>query len=211
MTSADENAQQETANTEATLPGILNARCDELVARYRDGKVERGFVVSRIYANLQGETAVSDEQRESAFDLYLRLLEHHERTLASARTRGWVAGPNEVEQGEPADEGLAASDEQPDTAAVPSRKRVRSGSPSDADGILRKQPPDERLYAWANRAQLSATILNPNLELTRRMVLNYGRDVKNAKLHLLSTPGVPRYPDTLLGRAVSPFRSLRHT
>jgi len=124
--------------------------------------------------------------------------------VASATERGRGAARNR-------DPDSLGETDRPDCPAQPlgaPSKRGRSESPGDRAHILRRLAPNESLYAWADRSQLNPVALSPNLELTRRMVLNHGTDIKNAKLHLLSTPGVPRFPDgewgnVLLGKLIN--------
>jgi hypothetical protein len=188
---------------EAILPSI-----DDLVKSYQMGRITKGAAIEQILDTLRASPQpATEEQRREAFASYLHALDSHEQQLAAAGRRGRATALS-FEPIEETPEAAGRPSETRESVEPDSRKRKHSPEPDTPSGILRKQAPDESLYAWTGRSQLSATVLNPNLELTRRMVLNHGTDLKNARLHLLTTPGVPRFPDSewgnvLLGKAVS--------
>jgi hypothetical protein len=180
-----------------------------IVQAFKLGRVSKAVAVEQILVALhESPITATDTQRRSAFASYLQELDDYEGRIASAGARGLLAAPG----GPPprcAPDELAEEHEEREAEPAPSvgRKRARSTSPGADVTILRKQAPVESLYAWSGRKELGG-VLNPNLELTRRMVLNHGTDLKNAKLHLFATPGVPRFPDSewsnvLLGKAVN--------
>lgn len=205
MPSTPENAPVESTQ----LGPEASKRCEQAVRDYGEGRLTKGAAASRIYEALStAGFEVDESQLEGAFDSYIQLLDQHDRTLKAAAERGERIAATEQRECTAANAGNSHTASEEPNDVRESRKRGREESPEGTTTLLRKQAPNENLYAWSNRIQLGGILLSPNLELTRKLVLNYGTDLKNAKLHLLSTPGVPRFPDAewsnlLLGRAVN--------
>jgi len=199
------------ASTAATPQVEETARSpgEDIVQAFKLGRVSKAVAIEQILVALhESPIAATDTQRRSAFASYLQELDDYEGRIASAGARGLLAAPGGLPSRCAPDEPLEEHEEREgEPAPAAGKRRARSASPEPDVTILRKRAPVESLYAWSGRRELGG-ILNPNLELTRRMVLNHGTDLKNAKLHLLGTPGVPRFPDSewsnvLLGKAVN--------
>ena len=194
-------------DTHTTTSIEVAARCDKIVARFRRGGLSKERASNEIYDALQAEgPSTSSAQRIAAYTTYLDALDAHEELLATAHERG--RGGQHRRGGLETDFGEVPIDDEDVEHITRRRKRSPSESSDDEPKLLRKRCPDERLYAWASRTSGRTFGFNPNLEKTRRLILNHARDIKNAKLHLSNTPGIPHFPDSewtnvLLGKPVN--------
>ena len=187
QTTSESTSQDETST-------ISTSQCDEVIKLFRSGQVTRGSAAAKIFAILlQTGSGLPEEQITSAYETYLDTLELHEKILRAAGEQGnETAQPDRANVG-PGGTGEAVKETQRGNKG---EKRARSHSPESGERLIRKLPVDEDMYPWTQRAKLAAEHLSPNLELSRRLIINFATDIKNAKLHLSSTPGVPRFPDT---------------
>ncbi|KIM88990.1 hypothetical protein PILCRDRAFT_767907, partial [Piloderma croceum F 1598] len=65
----------------------------------------------------------------------------------------------------------------------------------EATGSSKKCVADETLYPWLTAEAISGTTLSDSLELTRKLIVNYTTDLKQAKWSLLSSKFVPDFPN----------------
>jgi hypothetical protein len=71
-------------------------------------------------------------------------------------------------------------EEEEDFIQVTGTKRPGTASPVGQPS-LKKQVPDESLFAWLREESTEETLLTPSQELTRKMVQNQTIDIKTTK------------------------------
>jgi hypothetical protein len=170
--------QSETPNQEEHVSDCLKA-----IEDYRGQNISKWEAISQISAAIQSATASTDnEQRSTAGDTYLAMLDEHDRLLTRASSRGHPGtGPY----------GEETYDQQEEfNGEIGSKRSIsRSGSPASKRHKL-----DESLYAWKAREEIAPTALSANLERTRSMVQNYTADLKHAFWSLQSAGSLPPFP-----------------
>ena len=170
--------QTETPNQEGHVADCLKA-----IEDYKGQSISKWEAITQISTAIRSATASTDnEQRSTAGDTYLAILDEHDRLLTGASARGQSGA-------EPDDEEVYDRQEEFNGEDGSKRSISRSGSP-----VSKRRKFDESLYAWKLREQIAPTALSVNLERTRSMVQNYTADLKNALWSLQSAGSLPPFP-----------------
>jgi len=182
---------QNESQTGSPAPDGSVTNCLQAVEDYRGQHISKWEAISKIATAIQSATASTDnEQRTTAGDTYLAMLDEHDNLLAGASNRGRLEHPQNNEE-----EGY---EEDVNPTAKSKRSLSRSSSP---DSKRRKF--DETLYAWKVREEIAPITLSPNLERTRAMVQNYTADLKHALWSLQSAGSLPPFPKPEWKRVLS--------
>jgi hypothetical protein len=173
------------------------AECIKAIADYRGKRVSKWAAIAQISTALSSAAATTNsDQRATAGETYLAMLDEHDRILASAHTRGRQGLRQSDSDEEEPEENPAGEDRA-------RRSLSRSRSPSS-----KRHKVDETLYAWKVQELLAPAPLSQNLEHTRSMVQNYTADLKHALWSLQSSSVLPPFPKSewkhvLAGTAVN--------
>ena len=173
------------------------AECVKAIADYRGKRISKWGAVAQISGAISTATAsTNEEQRATAGETYLAMLDEHNRILTSPHARGRRGTDRyDSDDGEP--------DEDPTGENRGRRSLSRSASPSS-----KRHKIDETLYAWKEQELLAPIPLSQNLERTCTMVQNYTADLKHALWSLQSCSILPPFPKSewkhvLVGTAVN--------
>ena len=143
--------------------------CIKAIDNYSEHNISKWEAVAQISTALRSPTAsVNNDQRATAGETYLAMLDEHDQMLANASSHGHQ-GLDQVDSG---------GSEQEEFVGEAKHSQSWGSSPSSKWHKI-----DELLYAWKISETITPTTLSPNLECTHTMVQNYTADLKHTVMN----------------------------
>jgi len=177
----------------------VNEQCVKLTEEYRAGTLTKTAAILRLQTlipRIEGDDAIF----EKGFAHYISILDNLDKYRDTIRARGQPAGTGDAEGTQQNGEGVQ------NTTGTSGQKRALTPDDDDSEEPAQRKL-DTKLIPWSVFDDVSEGQLPPDLAQTRRLIFNFGSDIKLAKRLLSCAIDRPQFPDSewsnvLIGRAV---------